>query len=143
MINGISLSTIAHATEDSAKVKDAILNLVPEPLRGICQVNSVSAKGHYGNPITVLTLEIRDKQRAKEIVDYTIRLLPIGDRIRIKDQINIYYDGRSTLFLRVDKQTAFLGTPRLSLSDDVIHIKISVIERKGDLTSILKIFDLT
>ena len=143
MIRGISFSTIAHATENPARVKDAILNMVPEPFRGACQINSVDAKGHYGNPIIVLTLEIQDKQRAKEIVDYIVRLLPVGDRIRIRDQINIYYDGRSTLFLRVDKQTAFLRAPRLSLSNDIIRIKISIIERKGDLTSVLKIFDLT
>lgn len=143
MIKGISLSTLAHATEDPARVKDAMLNMVPESFRGTCQINSVNAKGHYGNPILVLTLEIQDKQRAKEIVDYIVRLLPVGDRIRIRDQINTYYDGRSTLFLRVDKQTAFLGTPRLSLSNDVIRIKIGIIVRKGDLTSVLKIFDLT
>ena len=143
MIKGISLSTLAQATEDLSRVKGAMLNMVSESFRGACQINSVDAKGHYGNPIIVLTLEVQDKQRAKEIVDYIVRLLPVGDRISIRDQINIHYDGRSTLFLRVDKQTAFLRAPRLSISNDVIRIKISLIERKGDLTSVLKIFDLT
>jgi len=143
MITGVSFSTIAHATEDLSKVKSAILNLVPESARSACQINAAEAKGHHGNPITVLTLEIRDKDRAKEIVDYIVRLLPVGDRLRIRDQIDLYYDGRSALFLRVDKQTSFLRTPRLSLSDDVIRIKISLIERKGDVASVLKIFDLS
>jgi hypothetical protein len=143
MITGISFSTIAHATEDLSKVNSALLNLVPESVRSACQINAVEAKGHHGNPIIVLTLEVRDKNRAKEIVDYIVRLLPVGDRIRIRDQIDLYYDGRSTLFLRVDKQTSFLRAPRLSLSDDVIRIKISLMERKGDVASVLKIFDLS
>jgi RNA binding exosome subunit len=142
MITGISLSTIAHATEDISKVRDSLLNMVPDSVRAACQINSVEAKGHHGNPIAVLTLEVRDKERSKEIVDYIIRLLPMGDRIKLRDQIDLYYDGRSTLYLRVDKQSAFLGAPRLSLSDDIIRIKISMIERKGDVASILKIFDL-
>ncbi|MBM5805566.1 MAG: hypothetical protein FJZ49_05870 [Candidatus Verstraetearchaeota archaeon] len=143
MITGISLSTIAHATEDLSKVNSAVLNLVPESVRSACQINAADAKGHHGNPITVLTLEVLDKDRAKEIVGYIVRLLPVGDRIRIRDQIDLYYDGRSTLFLRVDKQTSLLRAPRLSFSDDVIRIKIRLMGRKGDVVSVLKIFDLS
>lgn len=143
MITGISISTIAHATEDLSKVKSAILNMVPESARGACQINAAEAKGHHGNPITVLTLEVREKRQAKEIVGYIVRLLPVWDRLRIRDQMDLYYDGRSSLFLRVDKQTALLRSPRLSLSDDVIRIKISLIGRKGDVASVLKIFDLS
>ncbi len=143
MISGISFSAIAHSTEDASKVSAAILNLVPEELRGMQKVESSVAKGHHGNDIEILTLEVRDKDAAQSIVGYLIRMLPVGDRLRIRDRIHVFYDGRSTLFLRVDKQQAFLNTVRLSDSNDIIRIKISMLAWKADLPSILKVFDLS
>lgn len=143
MISGISFSTIAHSTEDTSKVKAAILNLVPEELRSVQKVESSPAKGHHGNDIELLMLEVRGKEDAKSIVDYLIRMLPVGDRLRIRDRIHMFFDGRSTLFLRVDKQQAFLNAVRLSDSDDIIRIKISILAWKADLPFVLRLFDLS
>ena len=106
-------------------------------------METAEAKGHHGNEITLLTLEIRDKEQAQSVVGYLIRSLPVGDRLRIRDRIHMFFDGRSTIFLRVDKQQAFINTVRLSDSDDIIKIKISILSWKADITSVLKMFDLT
>jgi hypothetical protein len=142
MITGVSLSTIAHSTEDVSKVRDAISNLVPETVRGVVRINATEAKGHHGNPITVLSIDTRGKEGAREITEHIMRLLPLGDKIRIKDQIDLYYDGRSAFFLRLDKQSAFLGSPRISTSDDVIRIKINFISRRNDLAAVLRLLGL-
>jgi len=143
LIAGVSLSTIAHSTEDVSKVKRALSSLLPEAERVSVSIEASVAKGHYGNEITVLSLEAR-RDAAKDVVDHILRLLPVGDRIRIRDRIDLYYDGHSALFLRLDKQSTFLGTPRISERDDVIRVKVSVLSReaKERLPAILKLLDL-
>jgi len=71
-----------------------------------------------------------------------MRLIPVADRLRIRDQLDLFYDGRSTLFLRLDKQNAFLREARLSSGDDVIRVKISFIGKRGDRGEVLKVFGL-
>jgi RNA binding exosome subunit len=71
-----------------------------------------------------------------------MRLLPAADRMGIRDHIDIYYDGHSSLFLRVDKQSSYLGNPRLSSSDDVIRVKIGFLVRGKGLEAVLKLFEL-
>jgi len=90
----------------------------------------------------VLNLETHDRHASKEIADYILRLIPVGDKMKIRDQMDIYYDGRSSIFLRIDKQGAFLRSPRLSTSDDVIRVKISSQGGKGNLSTMLRLFDL-
>ena len=143
MISGVSFSTIAHSTEDLSKISKAVLNMLPETMRGTHVLETAEAKGHHGNEIILLTLEIRDKEQAQSVVGYLIRSLPVGDRLRIRDRIHMFFDGRSTIFLRVDKQQAFINTVRLSDSDDIIKIKISILSWKADIKSVLKMFDLT
>jgi len=124
MISSLLFSTIAHATEDHNKVKEAMLNLLPKELRSSVTVNQTTAKGHHGNPITLLNLEIADPKSAKVAFDHIIRSLPDVQVSKIRDQLHLYYDGKS-LFLRIDKQSAYLGSLRLSVSDDVVKLRVN------------------
>jgi hypothetical protein len=141
-ISGISLSTIAHSTEDVSKVETAMKNLLPESVRSSLPITISEARGHHGNPISVLSLEIHDRDASKETADYILRLIPAGDKMRIRDRMDLYYDGRSSIFLRLDKQSAFQRSPRLSESDDVIRIRIASQGGKGSLSTMLKLFEL-
>lgn len=142
MITAVSFSTIAHSTEDLTKVQRAITNLMPESARATLSVTAAEARGHHGNLITVLSAETRDKALAGETASFLMRLLPPADRMNIRDHIDIYYDGHSSLFLRVDKQSSYLGNPRLSSSDDVIRVKISFQVRGQGLEAVLKLLEL-
>jgi len=141
-IVGISYSTIAHSTEDPLKVERAILSLLPESMRATRQPSVAEASGHHGNPIRVLSLELRGKSEPDEAFGYLLRLLPVADRLMIRDQIMTYWDGRSTVFLRLEKQSCYAGQPRLSSSDDVIRVKISRLGGKHDAASVLDAFEL-
>ncbi|MGA2574193.1 MAG: RNA-binding domain-containing protein [Candidatus Methanomethylicaceae archaeon] len=142
MITAISFSTIAHSTEDISKVETAILNLLPDSMRRSQTVSAQEVVGHHGNPIWLVALGVREKASAGEISEYIMRLIPVADRLRIRDQLDLFYDGRSTLFLRLDKQNAFLREARLSSGDDVIRVKISFIGKRGDRGEVLKVFGL-
>jgi RNA binding exosome subunit len=141
-VSGVSYSTIAHSTEDIAKVGRAILALLPETLRRARQPSIAEATGHHGNPIRILSLDVRGKVEPTEAFEYLLRLLPMADRLMIRDQIMAYWDGRSTVFLRLDKQSCYAGQPRLSNSDDVIRVKISLLAGKHDAASVLDAFEL-
>ncbi|MCQ8891771.1 MAG: hypothetical protein NQU41_00120 [Candidatus Methanosuratincola sp.] len=141
MISKVSMSLICHATEDQKKVEQALLNLLPEAIRGSAAVKYTLAKGHHGNEIRIASLE-EEGSAAKDVVDYITKLLPPGDILRLRDEMDRYFDSRSTFFLRLDKQKAFSGSLRLSDSDDVIRVKISVQLRKGEESKILRFLNL-
>ncbi|MBC7120692.1 MAG: hypothetical protein H5T33_03820 [Candidatus Methanosuratus sp.] len=133
MISKVSMSLICHATEDPRKVEQALLNLLPEGMRGSAQIKYTIARGHHGNEIRVASLE-EEGTRAKDAVDYMTKLLPPGDLLRLRDEIDRFFDSRSALFIRFEKQKAYAGSLRLSESDDIIRVKISLQLRKGEDT---------
>lgn len=141
-IAALSYSTIAHSTEDVGKVGRALLNLLPESMRSTRQPSMTEASGHHGNPIRLFFLEIRGKAEPTEAFEYLLRLLPVADRLAIRDQVMTFWDGRSTVFLRLDKQSCLLGLPRLSGADDVIRAKISLMGGRHDAASVLDAFEL-
>ncbi|MDI9644220.1 MAG: RNA-binding domain-containing protein [Candidatus Verstraetearchaeota archaeon] len=141
MISKVSISLICHATEDPKKVEWALLNSIPEGLRGVVKINATLAKGHHGNEIRLISLD-EESPAAGEIVNHIMNLLPVGDRIRIRDELDRFYDSRSTVFLRLDKQKAFGGQLRLSEGDDIMRVKISLDLTKGNIAELLQLLDL-
>ncbi|HRR54225.1 MAG TPA: RNA-binding domain-containing protein [Candidatus Methanomethylicus sp.] len=143
MIRAVYFSTIAHSTEDESKVRAAIAGLAPQQLRSSLPITSSAAQGHHGNPIFLIQAVVDDKKVAREIVDYLLKMLPVGDRLRMRDRILTFYDGQSNVFLRLSKQMAFLGVARLSDEDDVIRVRIGINVRKNDLSSVLEALALS
>lgn len=122
MISSISISTIVHATEDPEKVKIAMLNLVPSSLRSTCEIQEIHAKGHHGNPIIILSINVKNPETATEIFKHVINSLSQTQLSFIKGNPSLYSDDTS-IFLRLDKQAAYNGMIRLSFSDNVIKVK--------------------
>jgi RNA binding exosome subunit len=89
-----------------------------------------------------MSLELRGKTESTEAFEFLLRMLPMADRLMIRDQIMTYWDGRSNVFLRLDKQSCYAGQPRLSNSDDVIRVKVSLLGGKHDAASVLDAFEL-
>jgi RNA binding exosome subunit len=111
-------------------------------MRSIRQPYISEATGHHGNQIRLLSLAVRGKNEPTEALEYLLRLMPMADRLMIRDQIMIYWDGRSTVFLRLGKQSCLAGQPRLSTADDVIRAKVSLLGGRHDAASVLDAFEL-
>lgn len=141
-IAAISYGTIAHSTEDVAKVESALLSLLPVLMRPSRKASVSEATGHHGNPIRLLNLDVKGKDDPDRAFDYLLRILPVADRMVIRDQIMTYWDGRSTVFLRLDKQSCLMGQPRLSTGDDVVRVKVSLQGGKHTASSVLDAFEL-
>ncbi|RLE70791.1 MAG: exosome protein [Thermoprotei archaeon] len=121
----LELEAFCHATEDVGKVKQAILNLIPEELRSTYGdlVTSSLLEGYYGNPIVVLRLKVRGKKHASSILLRILRSLSLTDLSELEASLREHMDNSGNLYLRLDKQLAYLGKVKLYWSDDVVRVK--------------------
>jgi RNA binding exosome subunit len=121
-IGYIEVRVFAHATEDEAKVIAAVKNTLPEELQNIVPFQKSSLSGHHGNPISVIEGKILDKPALPLVLDKIGRGLGSLDKEMLEREIKLHLDKRN-LFLRFDKQAAYLGELRFS-SIDPIHFRI-------------------
>jgi len=124
-LSEVAMSTTCHATEDCEKVKQALLNLVPQEIASSTQLVVESMKGFYGNVITRFEARFKDEEALK-VLDHVAKLLSENDKRYVINSLEIRYDAKTNkVFIRVDKQSAYLGKPFVSEGDDVIRIVLS------------------
>lgn len=118
----IDVRVFAHATENLDKVQTAIRNLLPTELAETLIFQTTSLMGHYGNPITIITAKLTDKKALPEALEKIGSSLNSLDKDELSRDLKLHLE-KGNLYLRFDKQSAFLGSIRFS-QNDPIHIKI-------------------
>jgi RNA binding exosome subunit len=113
-----------HATESREKVVKAVLEILPENIRGRASLESDVYEGYYGNPIEVLTVDIKDPSEAFETLKYITGRLSEVDRARLLSTLEERVDKQGGMYIRIDKQGAFKGFLRLEEGDDVIRVHV-------------------
>ena len=131
MIHSISLRTSAQATEDLEKVKTALkLFLPPQGNEGIQDtsdhIHETAITGYYGNPITVIEAQLTKKKDCLHILDFIKRHLEPGDIFRLVDELPRRVDDECNLYIRFDKQDAYLGRLTITTASDAILIRIKL-----------------
>ena len=129
-VTGMEIELIAHATEDLDKVLQAAKAVLPPGAEVKVRFKVKSFKGHHGNPIKLIRTRIRDRELAQAVFEHIISGLPEEDRLELLAGLRRRMSGGS-LYLRLDKQQAFLGRLRLCASDP-IWIKISFSSSKAE-----------
>lgn len=119
------LETFSHVTEDASKVKEALLNVMPSEVRDKVAVLEEQALGHYGNPIIILRAEL-EEDLANKLAKYLGEKLDAVDKSAIKNQLDRFFNGCGNLYLKIDKQQAFMGKVALSEGDDIIKLRIGM-----------------
>jgi RNA binding exosome subunit len=118
----IDIRVFAHATEDPAKVQTAVRNLLPEELAQTLVFEKTGCTGHHGNPIILFTVKLTNKKLLPAAVEKIGRELSALDKEELDRDIKLHLE-KSNLYLRFDKQSAFLGALRFA-QHDPIHLKI-------------------
>lgn len=120
MIHNVSYRTFVYGTENREKVENAIKTLFPHT-----SPQSELTEGYYKNPVLILHDKIAKKG---EINDFLKNLdkLKGSDKERILNQLKIKMDDKGNLFLRFDKQRAYLGDLKVIEHGDSIHVKIKI-----------------
>ena len=121
-IGYIELRVFAHATEDAEKVLTAVRKLLPEEVSEAIVFEKSALSGHHGNPIVLFKSKLEDRQVLPGVLQKIGAGLTSLDKETLDDEVKLHLE-KGNLFLRFDKQQAFLGAHRFS-SNDPIHVKV-------------------
>ena len=122
----IEARAYCRATEISDRVASAIKSLYPEEFRELVEFESTKVEGHSGDKIQVLRSELRDKVRCDVTLDYIFGKLKETDRRYLRDSLLQRLDENCVLFVRIDKQAAFLNKVVLARGPDVISVQVHI-----------------
>lgn len=114
----LEVSAIVHATEDEEKVIRALMNALPEAVARRLSIKKGRYRGHHGNPITFLRANLKGPH-SKEALKYVLANLPDEDRGALYSGLGGYVDESGNLYIRLDKQRAYLKELRLSQADPI------------------------
>jgi RNA binding exosome subunit len=109
---------LVHATEDESKVRRAVLNLLPPDIYPPA-FEAVKLEGYYGDPITVLKLNLKHRKPATELFEHIVRRLSSLDTSSLLDLLPQYIDESKNLYMRLDKQKAYTGKVVLERHDSI------------------------
>ncbi len=126
----IELRVFSHATEDQQKVETAVRNTLPEKLASETVFTNTNLTGHYGNPIFLLQTKLSDKTILPSALEKIASSLSALDKEQLSIELNQHIE-KNNLYLRLDKQSAFLGSLKLT-SNDPIHFKIHFKNKKPE-----------
>jgi len=118
----VDIRVFAHATEDLDKVSTAVRNTLPEAISENTVLQKASLTGHHGNPITLFQTKITDKKALPLVLGKIAASLSSLDKETLNSEMKLHLEKRN-LYLRFDKQAAYLGELKFS-SNDPIHFKI-------------------
>lgn len=118
----VDMRVFAHATEDPEKVQAAVRNLLPDELAQTILFEKTVLEGHYRNPITLFTAKLTDKKLLSKVLEKIGSGLNSLDKEDLCSGLKLHLE-KGNLYLRFDKQSAFLGTFKFT-QNDPIHVKI-------------------
>jgi RNA-binding protein len=118
----IDVRVFAHATEDPDKVQTAVRNLFPTELSATLIFEIQSCTGHHGNPIILFASKLTDKKLLHKALEKIGKDLGALDKEELNRNIKLHLE-KGNMYLRFDKQSAFLGSLKLT-QNDPIHLKI-------------------
>lgn len=114
----LEVSAIVHATEDEEKVIRALMNALPEAAARRLSIKKGRYRGHHGNPITFLRADLKGRHPG-EALRHVLANLPEEDREALCSGLGGYLDESGNLYIRLDKQRAYLNELRLSQADPI------------------------
>ncbi len=114
---GLHARAFVHSTEVRGRVEEALRNVV-----GDGDLRRISTEGVHGNPLEILEADVLHS----EGVSLFFSRLDDDDLQTLLHTLGSRIDEGCNMFVKVDKQSAFLGKVRLGSNDDIISIRIRV-----------------
>lgn len=120
MIHNISYRVFVYGTENEEKVKEAVKTLFPNS-----HFQTDITEGYFKNPVLILHDKITRKREIKEFVKILDQIDDAGKK-RLLNELENKIDHKGNLFLRFDKQKAYLGDLKIIEHGDAIHVKLNI-----------------
>ena len=108
---------LCHTTERLDRVEKAITEVF-----GDCELDRRHTVGHHGNEIVVIETRASSDDRPMAL----FRRLASEELRMLDETLEKRTDDSCNLFLRIDKQSAFLGELRLAENDDAVAVRMKV-----------------
>ena len=119
----IDLRFSVHATEDPEKVLESVKRILPDDYVNSIEFQRDNLEGHFGNPIILFETRIKGKEIIKGFIENLSLNLSEFDKDALLREINRHVENGS-LYLRLDKQSAFKGQLKLFSADPIrVHIR--------------------
>jgi RNA binding exosome subunit len=128
VIHHINLRVIAHATEDVSRVKEALDFFLSGAgvLEGRKLIEELQAEGHHGNPINILSVQLKRKAECLGFAHFVRENFSEEDVAWLKEEMPDRLDDNQVFHLRFDKQAAYLQQVKLTDSSDAITAKVKI-----------------
>ncbi|NOR60248.1 MAG: hypothetical protein GQ469_06420 [Methanosarcinales archaeon] len=130
MIHYIHLRTIAQATEDPEKVRSALKLLLPPPgqlaKKDSITVHETVTTGYHGNSIIVMEAELKKNKDCQYVVDRITEHLGPAGISQLAAELPQRVDDDCTLYIRFNKQEAYLGKLMTTTKSDSILVRIKI-----------------
>jgi RNA binding exosome subunit len=119
---------LAHATEDVSRVRQALDFFLSGAgiLEGNKLIEELSVEGHYGNPITILSVQLKKKTNCLGFARFVKERLSKEDAALLREEMPERLDDDQVFHLRFDKQAAYLQQVKLTHSSDAIVTKVKI-----------------
>lgn len=134
-VTHVEIRVFAHATEDEEKVLFAVRNTLPHQISGDIVFKKTSLTGHYGNPIILFEAKIKDKGHIKAFFENLASKISSLDKEILREKMEQHVE-KGSLYIRLDKQSAFLNKIRFGTTDPIhfrIHFKKSNFREIGEI----------
>ncbi|NWG11204.1 hypothetical protein HXY33_05595 [Candidatus Bathyarchaeota archaeon] len=129
-IGYIDIRVFAHATEDTEKVLTAVRNILPKEIIDTVTFEKSNISGHHGNQIVLIETRIKEKSSSQTVFEKLASSLSMLDKEQLSSDIMQHVENGS-LYLRFDKQSAYLGKLKFSSSDS-LHFRIQFKKHSQD-----------
>ena len=131
MIHHISLRTSAQATEDPEKVRSSLQFFLPpedeDSRKSDVDIISESiTSGYYGNQIIVFEARLHRKKQCQYLIDVIKQHLGNERMSQLIAQLPQRIDDDCNLYIRFDKQKAYLGRLIMTRVRDPLLLKIKL-----------------
>jgi len=131
----VDISFFAHATEDEGKALEAARHLLPSAHIEDIIFKKSNLRGHHGNPIVLFESKIIDRETVRAVVENLASILSALDKETLLNEIGLHLE-KGSLYIRLDKQSAFEGEFKLTTSDP---IRVRLRFKKNRLEDIVEI----
>ena len=118
-VEKLIIQVLCYATEDPKKVLKAVENVLGADAAKKTSMSSERLEGYYGDPITLMRIFLLDRELCEKVLLRILSNLSNSEREELwRDRSKLGRHG-GKLYIRLDKQEAFLGRIRLSDKDPI------------------------
>ncbi|MDF1537568.1 MAG: RNA-binding domain-containing protein [Candidatus Thorarchaeota archaeon] len=127
-IDRLEVRAYSRATEVPERVTAAILNIFPETVRDKVAISKAKTDGHLGIPIMIHVGILDDHKLTSFAIQEIFSNFAANELQSILNTLELRIDEECTLFLRIDKQTAYLEDIELAIGSDVISLQVHIMK---------------